>query len=191
MRPLFTKDQSGKLIRNYYCLECSDGPFLQADIENHVLIETGYGHQKAYYCRTCCNRKLPNLIFPAIGEIVKYIPNIPSKYVKKAQEKEREADRVVKFTVPRKPIFAPTLRNQGPVAVLEQSISPMRSSKIIFEQKAHQKEDIILANLSGPEIINLVKNKTGIYIPISPKSKKSILKHAKSIFEKFGFKIHF
>ena len=112
MGPLFTKDTDGKLVRNYYCLECSTGLFLQADIDNHILIKTGYGHQTAHYCRTCCNRKLPDLILPAIGEIVKYSPNIPPEYVKKAQAKEREADKIVKFTVS-------TLRNQGPVAVFE------------------------------------------------------------------------
>jgi hypothetical protein len=52
-RPLFSRSESGELIRNYYCLDCGNGPFTQADIDNHILIEKGYGKQTVHYCRQC------------------------------------------------------------------------------------------------------------------------------------------
>jgi hypothetical protein len=50
-------------------------------------------------------------------------------------------------------------------------------------------EEISLENLSGSEIIKLVKIKAECFIPISPKSKKSVLKRAKKILEEKGFKV--
>jgi hypothetical protein len=50
-------------------------------------------------------------------------------------------------------------------------------------------EEISLENLSGSEIIKLVKIKAECFIPISPKSKKSVLRRAKEILEEKGFKI--
>jgi hypothetical protein len=47
-----------------------------------------------------------------------------------------------------------------------------------------EKPEISFAGLSGREIINLIKEKTGIHIPFSPKSKKAILKMARKIIEK-------
>jgi hypothetical protein len=56
-RPMFSRSASGELIRNYYCLDCGDGPFTQTDIDNHILVEKGYGKQTVLYCQQCCKIK--------------------------------------------------------------------------------------------------------------------------------------
>jgi hypothetical protein len=124
-KSLFYTNDSGELNRNYYCLECNSGPFIQTDIDNQTLIEKGYGKQTVYYCRKCC---------------------------------------LIKFRCLPDPI--------------EQTVEIPQAS-----------EEINLENLSGTEIIKLVKIKADCFIPISPKSKKSILKRAKEILEEKGFKV--
>jgi hypothetical protein len=188
LRSLFTKDNSGKLVRNFYCLECSAGPFLQADIDNHVLIQTGYGHQTAHYCRNCCNLKLPKLVLPAIGEVKKFIPFVNSG---KFQVKEKEADKIVKFTASLEPVTVTTVKDPVPSIVVDQRVTSDELIEEILGQRTKEVEEIVLTHLSGPAIINLVENKTGTRIPVSPKSKKSVLKHAKDMLEKIGLKVFF
>lgn len=50
-------------------------------------------------------------------------------------------------------------------------------------------EEISFENMSGSEIISLVKAKAECFISISPKSKKSVMKHARRILEEKGFKV--
>jgi hypothetical protein len=68
LRPLFTKNSTGDLVRNYYCSECFIGPFNQRDIDNHILVEVGFGNQTARFCRKCAKLKLPKMVLHAVEE---------------------------------------------------------------------------------------------------------------------------
>jgi hypothetical protein len=184
-RRSFSKDSSGKLIRNFYCLECGAGPFNQEDVNKNVLIEKGCGSQTIYFCRKCCKLKFLGKDLPEIGEDLlereKYVMSgkvlEDMKSGKKIEEeKPIEIQPIEKLEKP-KEIFVTEVIVDN---IIEEPvlITPEHSEEINFK------------NLSAMALINLVENKTGQRITKSPKDKKNIIKHAKRILEEKGFKVN-
>lgn len=56
-------------------------------------------------------------------------------------------------------------------------------------EKIVTKDDVDLSVMSGLQIIDYVRDQTGIFIPFSPKSKKSVMKKAWEILTKHGIKV--
>ena len=80
---------------------------------------------------------------------------------------------------------------EAPVKVFEKCgvDRPLSGSESYTEYISEIKK-VSFEGLSAKDIINLVQEKTGQLITISPKSKNSILRHAKEIFEADGFSVN-
>lgn len=190
--PLFSNGKDGTLIRNYYCTDCHCGPFLLKDTRKHILVEIGGERQKFFYCRKCYNLKFsPNApVIPSEED------KIREEYILSGKALEdlladstllRDPPKSVYINLGIKPIGKDdkitTVVAEKSQALKDVKDEAPKVEKVVEPVKvpvvAEQSKDIPnLEALSGKQIIDLVKEKTGQIITISVKSKKSIIKHA-------------
>lgn len=202
--PLFSNGKDGTLIRNYYCSDCHCGPYLLEDVRKQIIVEIGGERQRFYYCRKCYNIKFS----PKVPVVLSEEDKSREEYILSGKALEdlltdstllRDPPKAVYINLGIKPIgkddkITAVVVEKG-IAVKDTKdeppkVKPIRAPKVekIKEQVkepvnvpavAEQPKDIPnLEALSGKQIIDLVKERTGQTITISVKSKQSIIKHA-------------
>lgn len=189
---LFSNGKDGTLIRNYYCTDCHCGPFLLKDIRKNILVEIGGERQRFYYCRKCYNLKFS----PKVPVIPSEEDKIREEYILSGKALEdlladstllRDPPKSVYINLGIKPIGKDdkitTVVAEKSQALKDVKDKAPKVEKVVEPVKvpvvAEKPKDIPnLEALSGKQIIDLVKEKTGQIITISVKSKKSIIKHA-------------
>ena len=76
--PSFDK-KNGTFVRNFYCMECMCGPFVQEDIDKNLMIQMGGQRHTLAYCRKCFILKFPQF----------------ANKVRELSEKEKERERYI------------------------------------------------------------------------------------------------
>jgi hypothetical protein len=181
MRPAFSKDASGNLVRNYYCIECFAGPFNRADIDNHIFMELGYGRQSEYFCRKCCLKKLPRMMLQAVTK--RYLAK--EEYIVSGKALHDLENNIPSPSFEEIPYEIPETKN----IPIEPAVTPQHGVDIFEEEEEPGHKEISLRDMTAYDIVSLVESKINQHIGFSLKSKRSILKSAKRILEEKGLKV--